>query len=445
MSNVITMALKDLLLLWRDKASVFWILLFPLVFALFFGTLFGGFGDGGGGSGSMRIAVVDRDGTDGSRRFAELLDSRDAISVVGPSDGEAWTKEDARGAVLRGDVLAYLVIPEGFGGAGGMTMFMGDTPELEMGVDPSRSAEKSMLEGLLMEASFRRLQDSFANFDVMREDLDTMQEMVVQDESLSPLWRGSLTALFGALDNFADMAEEADAAEAEAGGEAEEAGEGFDFAPIQIRHEDVLGEARARPISAFEISFPQSIVWGIIGCTAGLAMMLVQEKTRGTWIRLRLAPQSQGHILASKGLACFLACCVTIGFLLLVGHLLLGVRVHSWLSFVLAVSCSSVCFTGLMMIFATLGNTEQSVAGWAWGGMMPMAMLGGGMVPLMMMPGWMQTLSNISPVKWAVYSMEGAIWRGLSVGEMLVPCLVLVLIGAAGYGVGVVFLTREEA
>jgi ABC-2 type transport system permease protein len=76
--------------------------------------------------------------------------------------------------------------------------------------------------------------------------------------------------------------------------------------------------------------------------------------------------------------------------------------------------------------------------------MMPMAMLGGGMVPLMMMPGWMQRLGNVSPVKWAVYSMEGAIWRGFSVGQMLVPCAVLVGIGAAGYVVGAALLSRRD-
>ena len=48
------------------------------------------------------------------------------------------------------------------------------------------------------------------------------------------------------------------------------------------------------------------------------------------------------------------------------------------------------------------------------------------------MPPWMQTLSNVSPVKWAILALEGAIWRGFSLGEMALPCGILL-------GVGVVF------
>ena len=46
MSAVVTLALKDLKLLIRNRASLFWILGFPLLLALFFGLVFGG----GGGS-----------------------------------------------------------------------------------------------------------------------------------------------------------------------------------------------------------------------------------------------------------------------------------------------------------------------------------------------------------------------------------------------------------
>jgi len=41
------------------------------------------------------------------------------------------------------------------------------------------------------------------------------------------------------------------------------------------------------------------------------------------------------------------------------------------------------------------------------------AMIGGVMIPLIAMPPWLLSLSNISPMKWAILSYEGAIWRGL--------------------------------
>ena len=438
MSNIITMAKKDLLLLWRDKFGMFWILLFPLMFALFFGSIFGG-GGGGGGAG-MDVAFVDLDNTDDSRRFIARLGEKDAIDPEPPPGDGPWTIETAREAVLSGHAVAYVVLPEGFGGAGGMAMFSRETPELEVGVDPSRTAEQGFLEGLLMEASFRRLQDSFSDPISMRPDLALLKQDVLADEEVSDQWRSTLVTLFDSLDTFAGMADEAIQDEQDSGDSTTDAP---DLSPIKIRHADVV-RRRDGPVNAFEISFPQAIIWGIIGAAAGLAMMLVQEKTRGTWVRLRLGPHTTAHILASKGLSCFIACITTIVVLLLVGHFVLGVRIHSWISFALAVTCSAACFTGLMMVFSTLGKTEQAVAGWSWGGMMPMAMLGGGMVPLMMMPSWMQTLSSISPVKWSVYAMEGAIWRGFTLEKMLLPCAILLTIGLAGFFFGAIVLGRRE-
>jgi ABC-2 type transport system permease protein len=436
-NSIITMAKKDLLLLWRDRFGMFWILLFPLMFALFFGSIGGG---GGSDRSGMDVAFVDLDNTEGSAKFIALLSEKDAIDPeMAPEDGP-WTIETARQAVLSGDAIAYVALPEGFGETGGMAMFTGDIPELQVGVDPSRTAEKAILGGLLMEASFRRLQDSFSDPLTMRPDLAQLKQDVLADEQMSDDWQSSLITLFDSLDTFAGKADEAIQADEASGGSTVETQE---FSPIKIRHADVVRQ-RNRPLNAYEISFPQAIIWGIMGAAAGLAMMLVQEKTRGTWVRLRLGPHTTAQTLASKGLSCMIACIATIALLMLVGHFVLGVRIHSWGNLTLAVTCSAACFTGLMMIFATLGRTERAVAGWAWGGMMPMAMLGGAMVPLMWLPAWMQTISHISPVKWSVFAIEGAVWRGFTFEMMLLPCIILLAIGLAGFSFGAVVLSRRD-
>ena len=88
------------------------------------------------------------------------------------------------------------------------------------------------------------------------------------------------------------------------------------------------------------------------------------------------------------------------------------------------------------MLTSTLGKTEQAAAGAGWAVMMPLTMLGGGMVPLFFMPGWMVTVSSLSPVKWAILAMEGAIWRGFSLREMLLPCGILVVVGVVCFAIG---------
>ncbi|MBU0717617.1 MAG: ABC transporter permease, partial [Planctomycetes bacterium] len=75
--------------------------------------------------------------------------------------------------------------------------------------------------------------------------------------------------------------------------------------------------------------------------------------------------------------------------------------------------------------------------GIGWAVLLIMAMLGGGMVPLIVMPGWMQTLSHVSPVKWAIVAMEGAIWRNFTLPEMLFPCGILLGVGVVCFAIGV--------
>jgi ABC-2 type transport system permease protein len=89
-----------------------------------------------------------------------------------------------------------------------------------------------------------------------------------------------------------------------------------------------------------------------------------------------------------------------------------------------------------MMMIASLGRTEQSVAGAGWAMLMPMAMLGGAMIPQFVMPPWMLVAGNISPIKWAILGIEGAMWRNFTTAEMLLPCGILVAFGAACFVIG---------
>ena len=89
---------------------------------------------------------------------------------------------------------------------------------------------------------------------------------------------------------------------------------------------------------------------------------------------------------------------------------------------------------GATIIEATSGNTGISFA--ALGRAL-------GHPVVIFMPDWMRLVSNISPTKWNIQALEGAIWRGSSFVEMLWPCGMLIAIGLAGFYVGVVFLKRR--
>jgi ABC-2 type transport system permease protein len=215
------------------------------------------------------------------------------------------------------------------------------------------------------------------------------------------------------------------------------------FGSANISVVDVAVESDG-PRSPFEITFPQALSWALLGCTLSFAVSIVTERQRGTYLRLRLAPITRAHILAGKGLACFITCVSVSVLLLLIGMLIFDVRLVSPLGMLLALVSGGVCYVGLMMLISVIGRTEQAVAGAGWAIMLVMAMTGGSMVPLMFMPSWMLALSNFSVVKWAIYAFEGAIWRQFTLTQMMLPVGILLGIGLTAYAIGVSILVRTD-
>ena len=179
------------------------------------------------------------------------------------------------------------------------------------------------------------------------------------------------------------------------------------------------------------------------GCIITFAISIVAERASGTLTRLRMTPLSSWELIAGKGLACFAASVAVAIALILLAMLLFKIQVGSPFHLILAIASAAFCYTGLMMALAGLGSTAQDVSGAASGIFMPMAMIGGAMIPRMFMPEWMQSISVISPVRWNIEALEGAIWRDYSMAEMAIPLFILWMVGAIGFFVGTMALRRK--
>jgi ABC-2 type transport system permease protein len=207
-----------------------------------------------------------------------------------------------------------------------------------------------------------------------------------------------------------------------------------EWQPLKITKTDVA-RVWEGPRNAFDITFPQGVIWGLIGCAMSFGISLVVERTHGTLVRLRMAPLTRMQILGGKAIACFISLLIVEAMLLGLA-LVMGVRPSSYGILALAGLSCAICFVGFMMLVASLGKTEQSASGAAWAILMPMSMLGGAMVPQFIMPPWMQAAGMISPIRWALVALEGGVWRNFSLGEMVVPCAILISVGIACFALG---------
>ncbi|MDH4063871.1 MAG: ABC transporter permease, partial [Acidobacteriota bacterium] len=300
-------------------------------------------------------------------------------------------------------------------------MFYGESREILVGADPSRKAEAGMIEGLLMQAAAEDMQAVLSN----PATSSAMVDRALGDLKNGPGAPAELQRFLGELKSFVGSR----------AGQPTGGGGGMQWQPLQVTAVPVTRE-QLGPTNAFQVTFPQGVLWGLIGCVMSFGLGLVSERTRGTFLRLQIAPLTREQILGGKALACFAAMVAVQVLLYLLGYVAFGVRPSSWPLLVLASLAATVAFSGLMMLVATFGTTEQAASGTAWAIIMPLTMVGGGMIPQFVMPAWMSSVGNLSPVKWAILAIEGAIWRDFTLGEMLMPCAILVGVGVLCFALG---------
>jgi len=421
MGKVIALAVKDLRVLAADKGSLFWVFGFPGLFALLFGAIYSGAGEGPSG---MKVAVVDEDRSEFSGLYVSHLESEEALDVTRLDREEALTR------VRKGNLAAAAVISPGFGEGFG-AMFDANDPKLQIASDPGRRMEGAYLEGLLAKAQFEVLTTRFRDRQWMRGQMDTWRSEIETASDLAPEDTKVYLRFFDAMDGFLNDVNE----------QTYEGGLGKGI--LSIARLDVQRQYEG-PRTSFQITFPQAIIFGLLSCAATFAISIVKERTTGTYQRLCIGPISHAHILAGKGLACFFTCAFVISLLVLGGKLIFKVPIGSPALFVVGAGCAVLCFVGLMMLISTLGKTEHSVGGAGWAILMVMAMFGGAMMPLAFMPAWMRNISHFSPVKWAILAMEGAIWRDFTITEMLLPCAILIALAVTSFLLGVLMLRRAQ-
>lgn len=435
---------KDLLLLARDKSNAFFTFVFPLLVAVFFGAIFGG----GGNNGKMDVAVVDEDHTPASRTFVADLAGDDALNVITESaPGQALTPTQGADLVRKGSAVACISVPKGFGdGAEGL--FGGGSMELGATVAPGHSAEAGLLTGKLNEMAFRQFSRTFSDTKAMTRSLDRARAMVDGSAQLDPARRALFGAMFSSIDALnKDQALVPRAGDKKGdanGGDQNDAKGGLaGWNPVKVSI-NTLQDPTRRPASAWEISFPQGVVWGLMGCVMAFGTSITAERVRGTLQRLTAAPISKGDILAGKALACFITCVLVQGLLLGMGMLVFGVRPSSMAIMVASVGVTSLGFVGVMMLIAGMSRSEGGATGLARALLLMLAMIGGGSVPTFFLPAIVQKFSLVSPFTWATRAMEGALWRQYTWAEFALPAGVLLAFAVVGYVVGVMGLKWGE-
>ena len=470
MRAILTIAAKDLRLLMRDRTNAFFVIVFPLAIAIFFGSIFGG------SSRSIPVAVVIESAGPAATDFANALEKDSTLSVrILPS------REEADASVRLGRVAACVIIPKTFDTDLEKAM-AGGRAIVEVHCDPARQAESGLVVGKLNEHAMRAIVRMFTNPKInskvlaqsklalalnpnmtsqqrerVSDVLESVQELFKQQNREAAAAAETSKTIAGSVsgDSITNSVKANTSASTKSASNNTENGnvsvstpspatspDPFLALPIQIQSSTLASDS-TEPPSTYAVTFPQGLVWGFVGCIGAFGAGMAEERRRGTFMRLLLAPCTIFSVLAGKSLACFTACVTMSVFMLLVATLGFHVSVQNWPMLVLAIATCGFAFSGFTMALSGLFKSEGSARSAGNAIVLVLVMIGGGTIPLAFMPPFLRTASQGSPFSWAILAIEGAVWRGFAFTEMLAPLGILLFIGALGLVLGNIFIQKR--
>ena len=235
--------------------------------------------------------------------------------------------------------------------------------------------------------------------------------------------------------------------------------------PYNVREEAMTAGSNIA-YNGYAHSFAGMAIQFLLFAMANGGIEMLLERRRGLWKRLRSAPVSRLTLLAGKAasgaiislmilLVCYAFAIVVfkvrvqgslLGFLaiavgcslmastfgVLVAALVFSVRIQgSVLGFLgISIACAAMASTFGLLV-AALGNSPATARGVTTLAVLMMVMLGGAWVPTFIFPAWLQQLTVIVPVRWAVDGLDAMTWRGIGLSGALIPVAVLLGFAAA--------------
>ena len=425
----LAMVRKDLQLFLSDRRSVIVSFAVPIVIGAFIGSITN---DMGNNNQPMRVkvAVADLDNSDISKAVVAAArgDSNLVLTVAGA--------DEAREQVRKGSIVAAVIIPKDFGENAGRAFFQGanvQKPELAVLFDPSRAMEAAMVRGILAQHVMQSVAQSVFSPDSASSFARRGLEQI-ERSNIDPDQKRLLRDMLNGVQRFYDQNRSSSTQRP-----------GLFSMPYTVHEEEVTAGKRI-PYNGYAHSFAGMGIQFLLFATLNLGIEMLLERQRGMWKRLRSAPISRYTLLAARATSATIVALMTLlvsfGFAMLV----FKVRIHgSIVGFLLVATACSMMAATFGLLVAALGKTPGTARGVSSLVVLVMVMIGGAWVPTFVFPKWMQQLTVIVPVRWAVDGLDATTWRGLPLSSAIVPTLALLGFSALFALVTVTRFRWEEA
>ena len=405
-------AYKDMQIFFRDRGSLIWVFLLPMIFIVLFTFLQVSAQQQDDEEPVIELAVVNLDGDQGQvRDFLQGLRETGKISIE-------QLDEESASALLREEKLIYLLtIPPVFSQS--IALAQPVAVELER-MDGERSEFESLL--LIIEGVAR-------DISLKTHILASLEQMREMQGSSSPE-----TQVF-TVERMKQQAETQFAHVKET--------------PLIAVVEHLPRAILDRQVTKEEIPWVQLVVPGFtvlfVFLTAQItARFIFEEKTGGSFRRLLSAPLTRFNILTGKLLPNLIIVMIQIAVIFGASMLLLPVLGIGRLSLgknapvLLVVSFfTALCSTSLGIFISSLARTQGQISGLGQVILWVAGLLGGCIVPLSVFNNpQLNAVSKFVPHSWAINGFQDVMIRGYGLTDVLPELGVLLVFSLVFFAVG---------
>ena len=401
MKKLLYIALNELLLLLKDKMAAVWMIILPLAMTTIMGLVFGGLG-GESEAVAIDLPVVDHDGGEMAAVVLDILSQTENLRVE-----TAYDVETARQLVTDGKRAGAMIIPSDFSAA----IKSGQPTALELVVVPGGQTTP-LLEGMVrgvtsgfsnvqttVEVAISEVQRATGSYDLDYEGIANRVVATTLERLEDPPVRAQITMVGSAEEEF-----------------------------------DIFDQV----VPGYAVMFA---MFTVLSAAGGI----LEEKERGTFKRLLIAPIPQWSLLGGKLLAQFLMGVGQIALMFIFGALAFHVQLGAsllGLSLITLATCWATTSLGILLV-AVIRSRKQ-IHPITTLVILGSSAIGGSWYPLFLMPKAVQQVARVTLVAWAMEGYNRLMILGGSLADVWVDIGVLVLYGAICFGAGLKLFRFKE-
>jgi len=390
MKKALVISWRRLAEIWHQKKLLAFLILYPLIFMIIFGSVFGGENY----AISFKMAIVAESSDDMTSLLISIFQEYEGIDVAVKKLGNESMEEMAKELIENEDFLAVLFIPENFSqvifSTAKITVFYDESADIN-----TRSIAIGTIGGII-DAFSQKIAEK--KIEMAKEYGNLTEEEIKYMESIA---RPINLSLIG-------------------------------YSPVKK-----------------ELKYIDFLVPGLVSMTimwtgvTGVASSLVEDRVRGVRQRILSSPVSRISVIAGETLGYLIITGIQIVILLLVAALAFKITIAGEIWLLAAVIIAGMlCMIGIGLVISTIAKTAEEASQLGMLINFPMMFLSGIFFPITQ--GWMYYVSRFFPLTYINEAMREVILRGGEFGDIAVPFFVSLTFAILIFIIGVALLMRRE-